>query len=47
MTSIALQLGVNTFSMGKRKAALAAADEIEKLMKSVGHADGKTGSACI
>jgi aldehyde dehydrogenase (NAD+) len=34
---IALQLGVNTFGMDKRKAALAAADEIEKLMKQVGH----------
>lgn len=34
---IALQLGVNTFGMGKREAALAAADEIEKLMESVGH----------
>jgi acyl-CoA reductase-like NAD-dependent aldehyde dehydrogenase/alcohol dehydrogenase class IV len=34
---IALQLGVNTFKMDKREAALAAADEIEKLMKSVGH----------
>ncbi len=34
---IALQLGVNTFDMDKRKAALAAADEIEKLMQSVGH----------
>ena len=34
---IALQLGVNTFGMEKRDAALAAADEIEKLMKEVGH----------
>jgi alcohol dehydrogenase class IV len=34
---IALQLGVNTFGMDKRKAALAAADEIEKLMKKCGH----------
>lgn len=34
---IALQLGVNTFQMDKRDAALAAADEIERLMQSVGH----------
>ncbi len=34
---IALQLGVNTFEMDKRAAALAAADEIEKLMETVGH----------
>jgi alcohol dehydrogenase class IV len=34
---IALQLGVNTFGMSKREAALAAADEVEKLMESVGH----------
>ena len=34
---IALQLGVNTFGMNKRVAALVAADEIEKLMKEVGH----------
>jgi len=34
---IALQLGVNTFGMNKREAALAAADEVEKLMESVGH----------
>ncbi len=34
---IALQLGVNTFNMDKREAALAAADEIERLMISVDH----------
>ncbi len=34
---IALNLGVNTFNMDKREAALAAADEIEQLMESVGH----------
>ena len=34
---IALQLGVNTFGMDKRTASLAAAGEIEKLMKDVGH----------
>ena len=34
---IALQLGVNTFGMDKRQAALAAADAVEDLMKSVGH----------
>jgi alcohol dehydrogenase class IV len=34
---IALHLGVNTFGMDKRAAALAAADEIEALMKEVGH----------
>lgn len=34
---IALQLGVNTFQMEKREAALAAADEIETLMESVQH----------
>ncbi len=37
LAMIALQLGVNTFGMDKRKAALAAADEVENLMKSVGH----------
>ena len=37
LSLIALQLGVNTFDMDKREAALAAADEIEKLMESVGH----------
>jgi acyl-CoA reductase-like NAD-dependent aldehyde dehydrogenase/alcohol dehydrogenase class IV len=34
---IALALGVNTFEMDEREAALAAADEVEKLMKQVGH----------
>ncbi len=34
---IAQSLGVNTFGMDKRDAAFAAADEIEKLMKEVGH----------
>lgn len=37
LAMIAQALGVNTFGMDKRDAALAAADEIEKLMKEVGH----------
>ncbi len=37
LAMIAQALGINTFGMDKRDAALAAADEIEKLMKEVGH----------
>jgi alcohol dehydrogenase class IV len=37
LAMIAQALGINTFGMKKRVAALAAADEIEKLMKEVGH----------
>jgi len=37
LVQIAQALGVNIFNMDKRQAALAAADAIEELMKSVGH----------